>query len=112
MVGAAIEGSCSPACSASLAVNAAGEAGGCEPQLGRQAVLAVVGIAYPFVMTWIILWVVDRTVGLRVSPGEEEAGLGSQRHAEVGHRLAGAAADMASDSMAAAPGAPQATEPQ
>jgi len=57
---------------ASLAVNAAGEAGGWT-QLGRQAVLGVVGIAYPFVMTWIILWVTDRTVGLRVSPGGEEA---------------------------------------
>jgi Amt family ammonium transporter len=92
-------------------VNAAGEAGGWT-QLGRQAVLAVVGIAYPFVMTWIILWVVDRTVGLRVSPGEEEAGLDLSEHAEVGYRLAGAAAGLASDSMVAAPGAPQATEPQ
>ena len=45
-----------------LAVNAAGEAGGLV-QLGRQAVLAVAGIVYPFVMTWIILWITDRTVG-------------------------------------------------
>jgi ammonia channel protein AmtB len=29
-------------------------------------VLAIVGIAYPFVMTWIILWITDRKVGLRV----------------------------------------------
>lgn len=41
---------------------AAGEAGGWT-QLGRQAVLAVVGIAWTFVMTWIILWVTDHTVG-------------------------------------------------
>jgi Amt family ammonium transporter len=72
---------------ASLAVNAAGEAGGWT-QLGRQAVLAVVGIAYPFVMTWIILWVTDRTVGLRVSPGDEEAGLDLSEHGEVAYQLA------------------------
>jgi hypothetical protein len=47
-----------------------------------------------------------------VSPGEEEAGLDLSEHAEVGYRLAAAAAGMASDSMVAAPGAPQATEPQ
>jgi len=92
-------------------VNAAGEVGGWT-QLGRQAVLAVVGIAYPFVMTWIILWVTDRTVGLRVSPADEEAGLDLSEHAEVGYRLAEAAAGMTSDSMVAAPGAPQATEAQ
>ena len=94
---------------ASLAVNAAGEAGGWT-QLGRQAVLAVVGIAYPFVMTWIILWVTDHTVGLRVSPGEEQAGLDLSEHGEVGYQLAEPAAAMTSDGMAAAPGAPHATE--
>ena len=72
--------------------------------------LAVVGIAYPFVMTWIILWVTDRTVGLRVSPGDEEAGLDLSEHGEVGYQLAEAAAGMTSDRMVAAPGAPQATE--
>jgi len=95
---------------ASLAVNAAGEAGGWT-QLGRQAVLAVVGIAYPFVMTWIILWVTDRTVGLRVSPGDEEGGLDLSEHGEVAYPVA-AAVDMTNGSMAAAPGAPHATEAQ
>src|SRR5262249_47466659 len=72
---------------ASLAVNAAGEAGGWT-QLGRQAVLAVAGIAYPFIMTWIILWVTDHTVGLRVSPEDEESGLDLSEHAEVGYQPA------------------------
>ena len=53
--------------------------------------LAVVGIAYPFVMTWLILWVIDRTVGLRVSPGDEEAGLDLSEHAEAAYQPAGAA---------------------
>jgi Amt family ammonium transporter len=70
-------------------------------QLGRQAVLAVAGIAYPFVMTWIILWVTDHTVGLRVSPGEEAEGLDLGEHGEVAHQLA---ADMTSAGMAVGSG--------
>src|SRR5260370_21814692 len=92
---------------ASLAVNAAGEAGGWT-QLGRQAVLAVAGIAYPFVMTWIILWVTDHTVGLRVSPGDEEAGLDLSEHAEAGYQPIAAAASMTSDGVVA----PPATQPK
>jgi Amt family ammonium transporter len=66
---------------ASLAVNPGGEAGGLT-QLGRQLVLAVAGLVYPFIMTMIILWVVDHTVRLRVTPGEEEAGLDLTEHGE------------------------------
>jgi len=66
---------------ASLAVNAAGEPGGLT-QLGRQLVLAVAGVAYPFVMTWIILWVTDKTVGLQVDPEQEQAGLDLAEHGE------------------------------
>jgi hypothetical protein len=51
-------------------------------------------------------------VGLRVSPADEEAGLDLSEHAEVGYRLAAAAAGMTSDTMVAAPGTPQATEAQ
>jgi Amt family ammonium transporter len=76
---------------ASLAVNAAGEAGGWV-QLGRQAVLAVAGIVWPFVMTWIILWITDKTVGLQVTPEEEEAGLDFAEHGEAGYELNPAAA--------------------
>jgi hypothetical protein len=61
-------------------------------------------------MTWIILWVTDRTVGLRVSPGEEAGGLDLGEHGEVGYQLAEPAAAMTGDGMAAAPGAPHATE--
>src|ERR1035437_803296 len=78
---------------ASLAVNAAGEAGGWT-QLGRQGVLAVAGIVYPFVMTWIILWATDHVVGLQVSPGEEAAGLDLSEHAETGYERPGAPVDM------------------
>jgi len=94
---------------ASLAVNAAGEAGGWT-QLGRQAVLALVGIAYPFIMTWIILWVTDHVIGLQVSPDDEAAGLDLAEHAETGYELPQAPVDMTSDTMAASSAAPHATD--
>jgi ammonium transporter, Amt family len=93
---------------ASLAVNAAGEAGGWV-QLGRQAVLAVAGIVYPFVMTWIILWIIDHTVGLRVTPGEELEGLDLGEHDEIAYQLPETAGAMATGTSQAAPGAPEAT---
>jgi Amt family ammonium transporter len=65
----------------SLAVNAAGEPGGWT-QLGRQLVLAVAGIVYPFLMTWLILLVTDKLVGLKVSDSEEETGLDLSEHGE------------------------------
>jgi ammonium transporter, Amt family len=75
---------------ASLVVNAGGEAGGLT-QLGRQLVLAIVGIVYPFVLTWIILWITDKTVGIRVTPESEAAGLDLSEHGEAAYdRLAAA----------------------
>ena len=66
---------------ASLAVNALGASGGLL-QFGRQSVLAVAGLVFPFVMTLAILWITDKTVGLRVSGAEEITGLDLGEHAE------------------------------
>lgn len=59
---------------ASLAVNAAGAQGGWA-QLGRQGILAIVALVYPFVVTMLLLWITDRLVGLRVTPQEDAEGL-------------------------------------
>ena len=68
---------------ASLVVNAAGAQGGWL-QLGRQSVLAVVALVYPFVVTLAVLWLTNRTVGLKVSESDESLGLDlSQLIAEV-----------------------------
>jgi len=91
---------------ASLAVNAAGEAGGWT-QLGRQSVLAVIGIAYPFVMTWIILWITDRVVGLQVSPEVEERGLDLAELGESGYEWPLSAGDATTDGMVGAAGSAQ-----
>jgi Amt family ammonium transporter len=69
---------------ATLVVNAAGVSGGML-QLGRQSVLALAGLVFPFVMTWVILWITDNTVGLRVSDVDQAAGLDMSDHAEVGY---------------------------
>jgi ammonium transporter, Amt family len=92
---------------ASLAVNAAGEAGGLV-QLGRQAVLAVAGVVYPFVVTWIILWITDKTVGLRVTPEDELAGLDLSEHGEPAYQRTATGADMFSSALET-PGPPQTT---
>jgi Amt family ammonium transporter len=89
---------------ASLAVNAAGAAGGWT-QLGRQAVLAVAAIVYPFVVTLAILWVTDKVVGLKVSPEEEETGLDLAEHGEGSY-------DWTMPALLAAAGAPPAVPAQ
>jgi ammonium transporter, Amt family len=83
---------------ASLVVNAAGAAGGWT-QFGRQLVLAVIGIAWPFGMTWIILWFTDKTVGLQVPADAEAVGLDFAEHGEAGYELVPAGAP-AQDSAA------------
>jgi Amt family ammonium transporter len=95
---------------ASLAVNAAGAAGGWT-QLGRQGVLALVGIAYPFVMTWILLWVTDHTVGLQVSAEDEQTGLDLSEHGEPAYQPVVAAVGATGDGRAA-PDGPRPTETQ
>ena len=71
---------------ASLAINAGGAAASFA-QVGRQAILAGVTVAFSFAATWTILKVTDVTVGLRVTEEHEEAGLDSSLHGEVGYRL-------------------------
>jgi Amt family ammonium transporter len=71
---------------ASLAINAAGAAGSLA-QVGKQGVLVGVTVVFSFVMTMAILWITDKTVGLRVSEEHEDVGLDVSQHGEVGYRL-------------------------
>jgi Amt family ammonium transporter len=75
---------------ASTAVNAAGKDGlffGNPQLLGIQAMDALTTIAYSIVVTFIILKIVDRLIGLRVSKEEEEQGLDLSQHSEIGYSL-------------------------
>jgi ammonia channel protein AmtB len=52
---------------ASLVVNTAGG----WAQFGRESLPAAMGLVYPFVMTFAILWITEKIAGLRVSPNEQ-----------------------------------------
>ena len=70
---------------ASLAINSAGADGlfaGNFALLGKQFLAVVVSWVYSFAVTFAILWVLDKVMGLRVSEAEEETGLDVTQHGE------------------------------
>lgn len=75
---------------ATTAVNSAGRDGlffGNPGQLVTQLIATVATIAYAFVVTWIILKVVDATMGLRVEEEDEVVGLDLSQHGERAYNL-------------------------
>lgn len=75
---------------ASKAINPAGADGlfyGNPMQLWKQFIAIVVVWAFAFSLTWIILKVLDMTMGLRVKEHEEEMGLDLSQHGEVAYRV-------------------------
>jgi Amt family ammonium transporter len=73
---------------ASKAVNPAGNDGlffGNPALLANQALSVAVAWVYSFVVTWIILKILDRTLGLRVSDEHEVNGLDLSQHGESGY---------------------------
>jgi Amt family ammonium transporter len=73
---------------ATTAVNAAGANGllfGNPRQLAVQALAAGVILLYSFVATWILLKVLDRVMGLRVTDEHEFQGLDITQHGEAGY---------------------------
>ena len=57
--------------------------------LGKQ-IVAIVGTAvFAFAATWVIALVIDRTMGFRVEPDDEIAGLDTTLHAESAYDMAG-----------------------
>jgi Amt family ammonium transporter len=76
---------------ASLAVNSAGAngllSGGGFALLGKQFVGVSATIAFSFIVSFIILKLLDATMGIRVSDDVEVAGLDIAEHAETGYEL-------------------------
>jgi Amt family ammonium transporter len=73
---------------ASKAINPAGNDGlffGNASLLGTQALSVVVASVYSFVVTWTILKILDRTMGLRVTEEHEVNGLDLSQHGESGY---------------------------
>ncbi|MBM4435831.1 MAG: ammonium transporter [Actinobacteria bacterium] len=74
---------------ATKAVNPAGVDGllyGNPGQLGVQALAALVAVAFSGVVTFILLKLIDVTIGLRVPEHEEMAGLDTTQHGEVAYQ--------------------------
>jgi Amt family ammonium transporter len=74
---------------ASTAVNAAGADGlffGNPVQLGIQLVSIVATCVFAFVLSFVLLKIVDALVGLRISSEEEEQGLDLSQHSETGYQ--------------------------
>jgi Amt family ammonium transporter len=61
--------------------------GGGAGQLGRQLVAAGVTLVFSFAMTALLVWVLERTVGFRVDPEHEVAGVDLVIHAETAYDL-------------------------
>lgn len=61
--------------------------GGGADQLGKQLVAAGATLVYSFTMTAALVWVLERTVGFRVDPDDEVAGVDLVIHAETAYDL-------------------------
>jgi len=75
---------------ATTAVNSAGRNGllaGNPSQMLPQLAGVVATMAFSFAVSWVILKVLDATMGIRVSAETEEAGLDVSEHAETGYVL-------------------------
>ncbi len=73
---------------ASIAVNAGGANGlffGNPAQMGPQIIAVIGTIVYAGVGSWIILKILDVTMGLRVSDEDEQMGLDLSQHNEAGY---------------------------
>ena len=55
--------------------------------LGIQALSLIAAISYSFIVTWIILKVLDLTIGIRVKEEDEKDGLDLSQHGESGYSL-------------------------
>jgi Amt family ammonium transporter len=75
---------------ASKLVNAAGGDGlffGNAGQLLTQVIAVGVTVIYSFVLSYLLFWILDKTMGLRVDVDDEVAGLDISEHQETGYSL-------------------------
>jgi len=59
-------------------------------QLGKQALAAFAVLAYSFVLSFVIGWVIQKTIGFRITTEDEIAGVDTVVHGEEGYVLADA----------------------
>ena len=61
--------------------------GGGFDQLWRQAVAAGAVMAYSFVVAFVIAFAIKKTMGIRISPDEEETGIDAKFHRDAAYEL-------------------------
>ncbi|WNG87185.1 ammonium transporter [Mycobacterium sp. ITM-2016-00317] len=61
--------------------------GGGIDQLGKQAVAAAAVMAYSFAVAFAIAFVLKKTVGIRISPDDEEKGIDAAFHREASYEI-------------------------
>jgi Amt family ammonium transporter len=61
--------------------------GGDATQLGRQAIAAGAVLAYSFIVTYIIGFVIDKTMGFRISEADELTGIDLAEHNEAAYEI-------------------------
>ena len=64
--------------------------GGNADQLGKQAVACLAASVYAFTATYVIGWVIHKTMGFRVTEEQELVGLDQSQHAESAYELGAA----------------------
>jgi Amt family ammonium transporter len=88
-------------------------ASGSFDQIGRQLIAVGATMAYSFVVTFVLLKVLDLVMGLRVSEADEAAGLDASQHGERAYLLDGgttyAGIPMEPEAMSMASGSPTAS---
>ena len=68
-------------------VGARGLFTGSAIQFGKQVLASGVTIVYAFVLTYVILKILDAVIGLRVEPEVEQTGLDLELHGEEGYKI-------------------------
>lgn len=70
-----------------VTVGGTGMLAGNMKQVGTQILAVVACAAYSFVVTYVLVLVIDKTIGFRVSDEEEEMGLDTSQHGESGYNM-------------------------
>ncbi|WP_030675968.1 ammonium transporter [Streptomyces sp. NRRL B-1347] len=78
--------------------------GGNLDQLGKQAAGVGAVLAYSFLASAVLAFLIDKTIGMRVSEDEEVGGIDQVQHAETAYDFSGAGGGTAPRTTAAAPG--------
>jgi Amt family ammonium transporter len=83
---------------ATTAANPAGGdgllAGGGFGLLGKQSVAVLAAMAWSFVVTFAIAWLINKTIGMRVDPDVEYGGVDEAEHAESGYEFSSVASNL------------------